>query len=156
MTEPTQVRMTCTKCGGSHFQLATFRQYRGDTYSSTPGGELIPLDGPTVDLRICLCGQPVAPRKVLSLPPNVRMSVKASLEQAERFRKMTELETITLKLQEDFAPRHEVRMLAETVANLSKVLEQAPQPTEQQLGEVGCKPKPASPALCDAAQEEKT
>jgi hypothetical protein len=133
----------CTKCGGDHFYMAEFRQYRGGTYSSAPGGELM-ATGPVAEVRICLCGQPVASPKRLSLTPDLRMSLGESLEKALRFRQATELETIQRGLQEEFASKAELVSAIVHLTTLAKVVEQAEKEKEKQTTETQAAPSPPS------------
>jgi hypothetical protein len=122
MTNQGRDRVTCTKCGSTYFQLAEFRQYRGGICSATPGGELSPI-GPPIEVRVCLCGHPIAPRKRLSLMPDLRKSVNESLEGAQRFRHSTEPETIQRGIREEFASKAELLSANTALATLTKVLE---------------------------------
>ena len=110
----------CPRCGGTHLQKAAFRQYVGGTYSASPGGELYE-DGPASELLVCMCGEPVAPPVRRSLTSDQRKSLEESFQKAWKHRRETELETIHLRLIEQFAGRSELEKTRELVATLQKV-----------------------------------
>lgn len=58
---PPSAEAICTECGGLEFNLAEFRRFRADTYSSTIGGELQPISEP-IHVGVCMCGAPFEPR----------------------------------------------------------------------------------------------
>ena len=56
----------CQKCGSSHYYKADYRQYLLETYSPTPGGDIVRAEGYPMPVRVCLCGEPqVDPRHLL-------------------------------------------------------------------------------------------
>ena len=118
----TQKQYQCPRCGGTHLQKAAFRQYVGGAYSASPGGELYE-DGPASELLVCMCGEPVAPPVRRSLTSEQRKSLEESLQKAWRHRRETELETIHLRLMEQFAGRRELEKTRELVATLQKVVQ---------------------------------
>ncbi|HTS24252.1 MAG TPA: hypothetical protein VMH81_00135 [Bryobacteraceae bacterium] len=123
MSEQTrQKRLPCRRCGGTHFQKAAFRQYVGGTYSASPGGELYE-DGPPWQILVCLCGEPLVPHVGRSLTLEQRKSLEESLNKAFHFRRQTELDTIRLRLLEEFPSRKELEKLHESVDTLMNVLQ---------------------------------
>jgi hypothetical protein len=115
-------RLPCRRCGGTHFQNATFRQYVGGTYSASLGGDLYE-DGPPCQILVCLCGEPLVPKVGLSLTLEHRKSLEESLNKALHFRRQTELDTIRLRLLEEFPCRKELEKLHESLATLMNVLQ---------------------------------
>jgi hypothetical protein len=68
-----------------------------------------------------MCGEPVAPPVRRSLTSDQRKSLEESFQKAWKHRRETELETIHLRLIEQFAGRSELEKTRELVATLQKV-----------------------------------
>jgi hypothetical protein len=53
--------VACPRCKSTWLMEGGFRQYM-EAYGSTPGADIVPLDGEPFPLLVCLCGQPIGPR----------------------------------------------------------------------------------------------
>ena len=53
--------VVCEKCGSSWFTELVFNQYSGDRYATVPGGELQIISTVPQTIRVCICGNPIAP-----------------------------------------------------------------------------------------------
>ena len=106
----------CPNCRATHSFEVKFRQYL-DTYSSTPSS--VAVDGSEVVGHVCCCGQLVS---IYRVPHDERQSFQNSVDHAQRYRDEHEPEQRKAKLRESFAVREEVESLAQSVAQLTKIL----------------------------------
>jgi hypothetical protein len=53
--------LKCARCGGEFFMDVNLNKYSADAYSGSAGGDMQVIGGMTHQIRICLCGLPVAP-----------------------------------------------------------------------------------------------
>lgn len=112
----------CPKCGSLHFFEVDYCQYRGETYSSTPGGELRAVSS-AIKVCICLCGEPILASSLRSLFPEERESFEASFEQAAQHREQREPEHLLARLQQSFVSQPEFQTAVDTVEKLGRVAE---------------------------------
>jgi len=112
----------CPKCGSMHFFEVEYCQYRGETYSSTPGGELRAVS-PAVKVCVCLCGEPILASGIGYLSQEEGESVKTSFERAAQHREQREPEHLITRLQESFVSRPEFQAAFDTVEKLRGVAE---------------------------------
>lgn len=112
----------CPECGSMHFFEVDYCQYMGETYSSTPGGELRAVSS-AVKVCVCPCGEPILASSIGSLSPEERESVKTSFERAAQHRAQREPEHMVTRLQESFVSRSEFQAVVEGVEKLDRVAE---------------------------------
>ena len=112
----------CPKCGSMHFFEVDYRQYMGETYSSTPGGELRAISS-ALKVCVCLCGEPVLASSIRSLLPEERESLVTSFERAAQHREQREPEHLIARLQESFVSRPEFQTAVDAVEKLGHVAE---------------------------------
>src|SRR5947209_5977278 len=115
----------CPKCGSLHFHQAEFRRYRGEMYSSAPGGDLSAISLPLL-ARICVCGYPIPDIPRVSIPVEERRLFHASATAALAYLDQSDSRQIRKDLAKNFATREELQELRKRLERFDSILKLIP------------------------------
>jgi hypothetical protein len=103
-----------------YFEPAAFRQFYSG-YSSSPGGELYPIEGEAfVPVRVCLCGHPTP--RASTLDRATCKSFTDSLAKALAFRARCEPEALQQHFGGKYASRKDLAELLEAIKSLQLIV----------------------------------
>jgi hypothetical protein len=112
-------QLQCEKCGSVYFQSADFREFHAG-YSANPGSELYPMEGPSVSVRVCLCGHPMP--RVGTVGRETRRNFAASLETALAFRATREPKALRKHFANKYASRKELVEMQAALVRLQELI----------------------------------
>jgi hypothetical protein len=96
------------------------------------GGDIIPVSENPIRTLVCLCGNPILPRRLRSGDLRDYQSFQKSFESARQYRERTNPEAILRKIAEPCASKSQHDELAERIAKMETILKELPPSSSQQ------------------------
>lgn len=109
----------CPRCGSTYFVEAEYRQYIR-AYSSAPGGELC-TESSAIQVRVCMCGNPVLWGPLKGLSADEKKSVEDSLRKSAEYWNRSEPEQLVAHLRDSFVTQAEFEKLVSDADKLGQV-----------------------------------